>query len=70
MQRTAAGKAHSVELAGAREHCFGIYMYPRPHRGVVHVDPVEKRPCHELDGSAAVLEQPGELGDGWARPGW
>ena len=59
-----------VELAGARKHRFGIHVDPRPHPRVVRVDPVEERLCHEVDGSASVVERPGELGDGIACPGW
>ena len=68
MQPATACGPHPVEVTGARKHGCGIHVNPRPHARVVRVDPVEEGPCHELDGAAAIVERPGELGEGMAVP--
>ena len=67
VQRAPGAAAYAVESPGEHEHRLRIHVHPRPHRRVVHVDSLEECPRHRLDRLAAVLERPGELGDGVAR---
>ena len=67
VQRAPGAAAYAVESPGEHEHRLRIHVHPRPHRRVVHVDSLQECPRHRLDRLAAVLERPGELGDGVAR---